>query len=205
MKLHYLPGACSLADHIVLEWIGKPYEAVAVPRDQLKSPDYLRINPAGAVPALETGEGWALTQNSAILHYLAARNPEAGLHGDGSARGRAEVHRWLAFVNADVHPSFWPLFGGLSWIEDEATLAKGHEAARTKLRGLFERADRQLEGRDWIAGATRSIADPYLYVVTRWAKAKQVDLAAFGNLERHFQAMEADPAVQRVLKAEGLQ
>lgn len=204
MKLHYLPGACSLADHIVLEWIGKPYEAVAVPRDQLKSPDYLRINPAGAVPALETGEGWALTQNSAILHYLAARNPEAGLHGDGSVRGRAEVDRWLAFVNADVHPSFWPLFGGLSWIEDEAMRARGHEAARIKLRGLFERADRQLEGRDWIAGATRSIADPYLYVVTRWAKAKQVDLAAFGNLERHFQAMEADPAVQRVLEAEGL-
>lgn len=204
MKLHYLPGACSLADHIVLEWIGKPYEAVAVPRDQLKSPDYLRINPAGSVPALETGEGWALTQNSAILHYLAARNPEAGLHGDGSARGRAEVDRWLAFVNADVHPSFWPFFGGLAWIDDEAMLARGHEAARTKLRGLFQRADRQLEGRDWIAGATRSIADPYLYVVTRWAKAKQVDLTGLDNLERHFQAMEADPAVQRVLKAEGL-
>jgi glutathione S-transferase len=203
MKLHYLPGACSLADHIVLEWIGKPYEAVAVPRDRLKSPEYLRINPAGSVPALETDEGWPLTQNSAILHYLAERNPEAGLHGDGSARSRAEVDRWLAFVNADVHPSFWPFFGGLSWLDDDAMLARGHEAARRKLRGLFERADRQLEGRDWIAGA-RSIADPYLYVVTRWAKAKQVDLAGLANLERHFQRMQADPAVQRVLEAEGL-
>jgi glutathione S-transferase len=203
MKLHYLPGACSLADHIVLEWIGKPYEAVAVPRDRLKSPEYLRINPAGSVPALETDEGWPLTQNSAILHYLAERNPEAGLHGDGSARGRAEVDRWLAFVNADVHPSFWPFFGGLAWLDDAAMLARGHDAARRKLRGLFERADRQLEGRDWIAGP-RSIADPYLYVVTRWAKAKQVDLAGLANLERHFERMQADPAVQRVLEAEGL-
>ena len=203
MKLHYLPGACSLADHIVLEWIGKPYQAVAVPRDQLKSPGYLRVNPAGSVPALELDEGWALTQNSAILHYLAEQNPEAGLHGDGSARGRAEVDRWLAFVNADVHPSFWPFFGGLSWLQDEAMVALGHEAARKKLRGLFERADRQLDGRDWIAG-TRSIADPYLFVVTRWAKAKQVDLAGLANLERHFQRMQADPAVQRVLEAEGL-
>ena len=52
MKLHYLPGACSLADHIVLEWIGKPYQAVAVPRDQLKSPGYLRVNPAGSLTPL---------------------------------------------------------------------------------------------------------------------------------------------------------
>lgn len=203
MKLHYLPGACSLADHIVLEWIGKPYEAVAVPRDQLKSPEYLRINPAGSVPALETDEGWALTQNSAILHYLAGQNPEAKLHGDGSARSRAEVDRWLAFANADVHPSFWPLFGGLSWLDDEAMLARGQDAARRKLRGLFERADRQLEGRDWIAGP-RSIADPYLFVVTRWAKGMKVDLAGLSNLERHFQQMLADQAVQRVLEAEGL-
>lgn len=203
MKLHYMPGACSLADHIVLEWIGEPYEAVAVPRDRLKSPEYLRINPAGSVPALEFDDGWALTQNSAILHYLAEQHPGAGLYGDGSARGRAEVDRWLAFANADVHPSFWPFFGGLAWLDDEALLAKGHEAARRKLRGLFERADRQLEGRDWIAG-TRSIADPYLFVVTRWAKAKQVDFSGLGNLERHFQRMNADPAVQRVLKAEGL-
>jgi len=203
MKLHYLPGACSLADHIVLEWIGKPYEAVAVPREQLKSSGYLRINPAGSVPALEFDDGWSLTQNAAILHYLAELHPEAGLHGDGSARGRAEVDRWLAFVNADVHPSFWPFFGGLSWLQDEALVALGHEAARRKLRGLFERADRQLDGLDWIAG-TRSIADPYLFVVTRWAKAKQVDLAGLDNLERHFQRMQADPAVGRVLEAEGL-
>ena len=202
MKLHYLPGACSLTDHIVLEWIGKPYEAVEVPRDKLKSPEYLAINPAGAVPALEL-DGWALTQNSAILHYLAEQHPEAALYGDGSPRGRAEVDRWLAFVNADVHPSFWPLFGGLSWLQDEALVAQGHEAARKKLRGLFQRADRQLDGRDWIAG-TRSIADPYLFVVTRWARAKQVDLSGLDNLERHFQRMEADPGVQSALKQEGL-
>jgi len=204
LRLHYLPGACSLADHIVLEWIGKPYEAVPVARDQLKSAEYLRINPAGAVPALETDEGWALTQNSAILHYLADLNPEAQLYGDGSARSRAEVDRWLAFVNADVHPSFWPLFGGLGWLQDDAMVALGQQAARIKLRGLFQRADRQLEGRHWIAGDSRSIADPYLFVVTRWAKAQQVDLNGLDNLERHFQRMLDDEAVQRVLRAEGL-
>ena len=117
MKLHYMPGTCAMADHIVLEWIGKPYQAVQVPRDQLKSPEFLRLNPAGAVPVLEL-DGWSLTQNSAILHYLGATSPEARLLGDGSARGMAEVDRWLAFVNAEVHPSFWPFFGGLSWLHE---------------------------------------------------------------------------------------
>ncbi|MDQ3230150.1 MAG: glutathione S-transferase N-terminal domain-containing protein, partial [Pseudomonadota bacterium] len=66
MKLYYSPGACSLADHIALEWIGKPYEAERLSKEQRKSPEYLRINPAGAVPALQEGD-WVLTQNAAIL------------------------------------------------------------------------------------------------------------------------------------------
>ena len=202
MKLYYMPGTCALADHIVLEWIGKPFEAVAVSREALKSPEYLRINPAGAVPALEL-DGWVLTQNSAILHYLGALNPEARLLGDGSARGAAEVDRWLAFVNADVHPSFWPIFGGLSWLQDEALVAQGKAAAVTKLRGLFERADTQLQGRDWITG-DRSVADPYLFVVTRWAKSVGVDLSGLDALERHHQRMLADEGVRRALVAEGL-
>ncbi|TAK37927.1 MAG: glutathione S-transferase family protein [Lysobacteraceae bacterium] len=203
MKLYYSPGACSMTDHIVLEWIGAPYEAIAISREDRRTPAYLAINPAGAVPALVEDDGWVLTQNSAILHYLSAKHPEAKLFGDGTPRAAAEVDRWLAFVNADVHPSFWPYFGGLGWLQDEASLQQGKAAAGTKLRGLFERADRQLQGRDWIAG-TRSAADPYLFVVTRWAKAVGVDLSGLDALERHHQRMLADEAVQRVMKAEGL-
>lgn len=203
MKLYYSPGACSLADHIVLEWIGAPYEAIAVGRDERKSPAFLAINPAGAVPALVEDDGWVLTQNSAILHYLSAKHPEARLFGDGTPRGAAEVDRWLAFVNADVHPSFWPFFGGLSWVQDEAVLARGKAAAAAKLRGLFQRADTQLQRHEWIAGP-RSVADAYLFVVTRWAKAQGVDLGGLDALERHHQRMLEDAAVKRVMKVEGL-
>lgn len=203
MKLYYSPGACSLTDHIVLEWIGQPYEAVAVTREERKTPDFLAINPAGAVPVLVDDDGWVLTQNAAILHYLSAKHPEARLFGDGSPRGVAEVDRWLAFVNADVHPSFWPFFGGLAWVDDKAMQDKGKAAAATKLRGLFARADTRLRDRDFIAGE-RSAADAYLFVVTRWAKAVGVDLAGLDALERHHQRMLADEGVQRALKAEGL-
>jgi len=202
MKLYYSPGACSLADHIVLEWIGKPYEAVRVSREERKSPEFLKLNPAGAVPVLQDGD-WALTQNAAILNFLADSFPEAGLGGDGTPKGRAEVNRWLAFVNSDVHPAFKPLFGATSYLGDEATIEKTKEAARKSLRGLFERADAQLANGEWIAGE-RSIADPYLYVVTRWAKAQGVDLSDLDNLARFSAAMEADAAVQKVLAEEGL-
>jgi glutathione S-transferase len=202
MKLYYSPGACSLSDHIALEWIGHPYEAIEVSREQRKTPEYLKINPAGAVPAFEQ-DGWVLTQNAAILNYLADSFPEARLGGDGTPRGRAEVNRWLAFANADIHPSFHPLFGSTSYLEDPAMIDLSKDAARTKLRGLFERVDTQLAGRDWVTGS-RSIADPYLFVVTRWAKAIEIDLAGLANLDRFFNAMLADAGVQRALKQEGL-
>lgn len=200
MKLYFSPGACSLADHIALEWIGKPYEAVRVSREERKEPEFLKLNPAGAVPVLEH-DGFVLTQNAAILNYLADLHPESNLGGDGSAKSRAEVNRWLSFVNSDVHPTFKPLFGATAYLDDPAMIDKSKDAARKGLRTLFERADAQLAGKGWIAG-TRSIADPYLYVVLRWAKGQNVDLSGLDHLHDFVARMDADPAVTKVLAAE---
>lgn len=202
MKLYYSPGACSLADHIVLEWIGKPYEAVRVTRDERKQPEFLKINPAGAVPVFEE-DGWLLTQNAAILNYLADRFPESGVGGDGTPQSRAEANRWLAFVNSDMHPAFKPLFGSTAYLGDAAAIEKSKGDARKKLRGMFESADAQLAGKDWLTGH-RTIADPYFFVLTRWAKANDIDLSGLDNVERFFQRMQADAGVQKALKEEGL-
>ena len=202
MKLYSSPGACSLTDHIVLHWIGAPFEVQLVSREQRDTPEFRALNPAGAVPALQVGD-WVLTQNSAILHYLSDRFPGAGLCGDGSPQSRAEVNRWLAFVNADLHPAFKPLFGATAYLEDPALIDKSHVAARKQLRSLFERADAQLAGRDWLTGS-RSIADPYLFVVTQWAKKTGVDLSGLDNLARFDARMAADPGVQAAMRAEGL-
>ena len=202
MKLYYSPNTCASADHIVLEWIGKPYQTQRLSREERAMPAFKAINPAGAVPVLEV-DGWVLTQNAAILNYLADTHPEAKLGGDGSAKARAEVNRWLAFVNSDVHPAFKPLFGATAYVADPAAIEKTKENARATLRTLFTRADTQLAGNDWIAG-TRSIADPYLYVTLRWAKATNVDLTGLENVARFFARMEADPGVGKVLIEEGL-
>jgi glutathione S-transferase len=123
------------------------------------------------------------------------------LAGDGTPRSRAEVNRWLGLLNSDVHPAFKPLFGATNFLGDMGTIERTKADARTKLRTLFERIDRQLIGREWIAGV-RSIADPYLFVVTRWAKSSNIDLRGLDNLERHFRRMSDDPAVRNVLAAE---
>jgi glutathione S-transferase len=202
MKLYYLPGACPLASHIALEWIGQPYEAQAVGRDELKQPPFLALNPLGAVPVLVDGD-LVLTQSAAILEYLAELNPQSGLLPD-TPRGRAEVRRWLGLVNADLHRTFANIFAaGYFAGDNEEFQRKLTETSTAKLKQLFGVADKQLEGKDWIAGA-RSVADPYLYTVLRWAKAKKVDLGSMKNLQAFYDRMEADSGVQAALKAQGL-
>ncbi|OZI75732.1 glutathione S-transferase family protein [Bordetella genomosp. 2] len=203
MKLYYMPGACSLAAHIVLEWIGQPYDTRKLARDELKQPEFLQINPLGAVPALVDGD-LALTQNAAILEYLAEQAPQLKLLGDGSARSRAEVRRWLGFINSDLHRTFSLLFGAQRFLSDEAAQDELRASAAAMLSKQFGLLDRQLAGQDYLAGTAPSIADPYLYVVTRWARAKNIDLSGMDNLAAFFDRMERDPGVQAALKAEGL-
>jgi len=202
MKLYYLPGACSLADHIVLRWSGLPFELQAMSHDQLHAPDFLKINPMGAVPALTDGD-WVLTQNVAILEYIAEQAPQAELLGGDQPRARAEVRRWLAFINADVHKTFGPLFGAARYVKDEAAQAELRASAAATLRKQFGILDAQLAGREWIAGS-RSVADAYLYVVLRWAQATKIDLSGYDSLAAFAARMQADPAVAKALENEGL-
>ena len=200
MKLYYYPGACALADHIVLEWIGATYDLVEMNRTSVKSPDYLALNPNGNVPLLQDGD-FLLTENVAILVYLAELHPEARLLGDGTPRGRAEVLRWLAFLNSDVHGAFKPIFSPWHFYPDEAGAPEVVEAARGRVRDFLERLDAQLDHREWLAGE-RSIADPYLFVMLRWAVGQEIDIADLDNLVRFMERMYEDADVQVAIGAE---
>jgi len=200
--LYTKPGACSLADHIVLRWIGAPFELRVVDATQMKEPPFLALNPAGSVPVYQEGD-WVLTQNAAILGYLADAHPEAALGGDGTPRGRAEVNRWLALLNADLHPAFHPLFGSTKYLVDADAIDRTRQHAMGKIRGYYERLDAQLAGRDYLLGA-RSIADPYLFVTLQWARRLKLDLGGLDNLHAFHARMLADDAVRQAMMAEGL-
>ena len=200
MQLYYFPGACSLADHIVLEWIGAPYETVEVNHASIKSPQYLALNPNGAVPLLVDGD-FVLTQNAAILCYLAERHPSARLLGDGTARGRAEVMRWLSFLNSDLHPAFKPIFVPERFLPDPAQAGALAETARVNVRKHLDILNARLEGREWLANE-RSIADPYLFVMLRWAIHLDIDLAGSRNLSYFLERMDIDAGVRAAIVSE---
>ncbi len=203
MKLYCMPGACSLADHIVLQWIGAPHQIEVVPRDQLHG-DFLKVNPAGAVPALLLDDGSLVTQNIAILDYLAQLKPEAKLFGEGSAVARAQVLRWTAFLNSDVHKNFSPLFGAPRFVDGEAAQASLKAKAIERLQGQFAILDQQIGSGTWLVDNHRSVADPYLYVLLRWARGMKLDLTAHTNLNRFFDHMGTDAGVKAALAAENL-
>lgn len=207
MKLYTKPGACSTADHIALQWSGKPFQFEVMSARTVKEPAYLAINPSGAVPAITDevagGETFVLTQNAAILGYIADTAPDAGLLGDGTPQQRAIASKWLAFCNSDLHPSFSPLFAPGAFIADAAQHDAVKDAARKRIRKNFETANTALEGKHWLAGF-RSVADPYLYITLRWADAMKLDMSGLSNLAAFKQRMEDDAGVQAALRAEGL-
>src|SRR5690606_23302769 len=129
IKLYYFVGACSLADHIVLEWIGQPYETERMTPESVKAAEFLAFNPSGAVPVLTDGN-LVLSQQAAVLGYLADTYPAAGLLGEGSRRERAETMRWVGFLNSDVHPAFKPIFAPKRFAPDPALAGTLADTAR---------------------------------------------------------------------------
>ncbi|OON62506.1 glutathione S-transferase [Massilia sp. KIM] len=202
--LYYKPGACSLAVHIVLEWVNAEYKAVRVNKaDQ----DYLSINPAGAVPALDIGNGVILTQCSAILQFLARQYPEAALDAHPDAQSEAQLARWAAFLTGDLHPAFFPVFMPERYTTDTSEIAlKNVKAAglllvEKKLRII----DQHLQGRDYFLGSRRTYADAYSVPMVRWAKSLLPGgLARFSNIERHHEQLTKDKTIVQVMKDEGI-
>jgi glutathione S-transferase len=200
--LYYATGACSLAPHIVLEWIGAPYEAVKV---DYGSKELLAVNPAGAVPTLREDDGWLLTQAGAILDYLAHKHPEAGLAGGDSLRDRAEAHRWSAFLTSDMHAAFWPVFMPHRYTTDggdEAKKAVG-DAGLALVRKQMGFLNSHLEGREWVLDGGRSVIDAYAFPMIRWAiRLLPGGLGDFPNVQALHDRIASDPAVQTVLARE---
>lgn len=202
LTLYYHPGACSLAAHIVLEWIGEPYETREV---EFGDKEYLKINPAGAVPALDDA-GWILTQDAAILRYLARKFPQAKLEVEGSPRDVAEADRWSAFITGDLHPAFFPLFLPARYTRsrEQSALEDVREAAKMHIRRKYALLDSHLSGRRWFLGDRRSYLDAYVFPMERWGSNMLNDgLEQYPGVKAHHDMMGVDESVQRVLEVEG--
>lgn len=160
MKLYYSPGACSLASHVALLESGLDFE---LERVDLKSKltetgaDFATINTKGYVPALVLDSGDVVTENIAVLDWIATQAPKLGLEGP---LGRTRLLQALAYISTEVHKSFKPFFVGAS----EEDKAKADKYINKRLRWL---ADRKVG--KYLFGNEPTVADFYLFVTLRWA------------------------------------
>jgi glutathione S-transferase len=198
MKLFYSQGACSLSPHIALYEAGADFQAVAVGRDKKTADgrDFLKLNPYGYVPALELEDGEVIAEGPAIVQYIADRFPAAGIAPPNGTRERVRVQSALTFVGTELHKTIGGLF------QPHLT-----EAEKAKLLDRALRLDQlsvQMQGKQWIANDTYSVADAYLFTVLRWLGFFDVDLGRWPVLADHQARMLQRPAVQRALRAEKL-
>ncbi|MFN4089787.1 MAG: glutathione S-transferase family protein [Alphaproteobacteria bacterium] len=206
LKLFYAPGSCALASHIALEEAvaagaaGAAYEAVRLDLsagDQRRS-DYLAINAKGRVPALVADRG-ILTETPAILAWVAQSFPAARLAPQDDPHAFAVMQAFNSYLCSTVHVAHAHGARGTRWADDPVAIADMKRKVPETMAACFELIETEMLAGPWVMGAAYSVADPYLYTVTRWLERDGVDPARFPRVADHRARMEARPAVAKVL------
>ena len=196
MQLYFAPLACSMATRIALYETGA--EAQYIARDRNKrlpdGSDFTAINPLGMVPTLATDQGELITENAAILQYIAARFPQAGL-APTSGLALARLHQWLSFIGTELHKAVYlPLLSKTAPAEVKAYAASLADAR-------FAIVEKHLGGRDFLLNAF-SIADAYLFTVLNWTPATPLKLDAFPAIQAYAARLAKRPSIAKALGEE---
>lgn len=199
MKLYYLKGACSLATYICLNETGRQFEAFEVDRQTRKASDgkeLAALNTKGYVPVLVLDDGQTLTENVAVLTYVAGLDPSKKLAPSGPL-GQIRLIEALAFVNTELHKTVGPLFNprtpdGFKTIVVET------------LQKRLQQVEQMLGQKPFLTGDDFTAADAYLWVVLSWMPRLNIDLGAYARIQDFQKRVGARPSVQAALKGEGL-
>ena len=200
MRLYSMPGACSLATNIALREAGIPFELVKVSHHTHKTADgvdFTRINPKGYVPALVLDNGELLTENAALLQYVADLSPDKHLAPPAGTLERYRLSEWLAYLNSEVHKSYSPMFAPNA--SDEMK-----QYARANLTRRLAWVSQQLGSKPYLLGEQFTVADAYLFVTLSWSGLVGVDLSPWPNLKAFQERVAVRPSVIEAMTAEGL-
>lgn len=197
MKLYFSTGACSMASNIALHEAGIQFELSKVDKRTKRADgvDFTTINPKGYVPTLRLDDGQVLTENVAVLQYIADLNPAAKLAPAAGTMERYRLQEWLSFINSEVHKSFTPLFSSEA-TEDMKTYARNNIAKRL---AYLEGA---LGDKKYLMGEQFTVADAYLFTVLGWGSHVGVDIGP--KLKSYVDRVRARPHVIEAMTAEGL-
>lgn len=201
MKLYYSPGACSLAAHIILNEINVDFDLERVDlktHKTEKGADYYAINPKGYVPALEINPGLILTENVAILPFLAQHDPKQDLIPP-SGLGRAKVLEWLGYLNSELHDAYAVFFG-------TPLSAEAKEKAYAEIDRLLTHIDKTINesNNDYLVDDNFGPADAYLFVLTNWSNHIEHDLTPYIHIVALRNKVAGRQSVQIAMRDEGL-
>ncbi|WP_325341740.1 glutathione transferase GstA [Xylophilus sp.] len=208
MTLYYIPGACSLSPHIVLNELDIEATLVQVNHKTHLTEhgdDYTQLNPLGYVPLLQLEDGRTLREGPAIVQYLADLKPGHGLAPANGTFARYQLQEWLNFLTSEIHKGFIPLL--------YAVLAGRYvETATPRLAERFRWIDAQLAGRPYLLGNAFTVADAYLFALTGWGQASWlksvyragIHFDGLDHLAAWYARVRERPAVRKALAAEGL-
>ena len=199
LTLYFAPGACSLAPHIVLREIDRPFEMERVDLKTKRTAggaDYFTINPKGSVPALQLNDE-ILTENGVVLQYLADLAPERQLAPPYGTFARYRLQEWLSFIANELDANYAPLFHPDT---PPATAAR----ARARLGEHFVYIDGLLLDRGTLTGETFTVADAYMFVMLRWCERFEIDRQLWPNIDLYYLRILDRPSVQAAMGAEGL-
>jgi glutathione S-transferase len=205
LTLYYATNTCALASHIALEEAGADYETQWIDfgaAEQTK-PDYLKINPKARVPALATERG-ILTENPAILAYIAQMHPQAKLAPLDDPFAFAELQSFLSYLCSTVHVAHAHRMRGSRWADDPAAWEAMKKKVPQSVGACFDLIERKMFRGPWATGEAYTVADPYLFTLARYMEVDGLEPSAYPRVLDHRDRMAERPAVQRVLKAEGL-
>lgn len=203
MKLFHSKGSCSLASLIALEEAGAPYEVVRMSTaagDQRK-PEYLQINPKGRVPALVTERG-ILTENVAILAFIAQSFPEADLAPLDDAFAFAQMQALNSYLASTVHVAHAHKHRGYRWATEESSFADMRRKVAENETEYFRLIETEYLKGPWVMGEQYTVADGYLFTIADWLEGDGVDSRQFPRVHEHRERVRARPAVSKVLAEE---
>jgi glutathione S-transferase len=201
VTLFYAPGACSMASHIVLEESGEKYDAkrMDLAKGEQRTPEYIKINPLGRVPALKLDDGSPLTENTAILPYLGKR---FGLWPTDPLK-EAKALSLVGFFATTVHPAHGHIGRPERYTDDKAAFPGIQAKGKQSFHDYLKQIDAMYAGREWLSDKY-SVLDPYAFVFYNWGVRRELPVAELKNYTALKDRMVKRPAVQRVLADEGV-
>jgi glutathione S-transferase len=199
LKLYCKIGTCSLAPHIALREVGIPFELKKVNKDKKVEGggDFLAINAKGYVPALALDDGRVLTENSAVLQYIADLKPEKNLAPAKDSFERYQLQEWLNFITSELHKQFGVLF-------TPQTVPDTKQHATEALTKRLQWTQHALGSKTFLMGDAFTVADCYFYVILRWTAAIKMSLDPYPGLFKYMERVAGRAAVKEALLAEGL-